>query len=175
MGKDTHLAQHLLRTAVRAHLFLSIRMTSPWSEGGPLICCPLWSRYCHSSMSSMASFIYFTSLLSRCGTPNVRLCGPGRCLQGFKQGANSVIDVALTPGMFVRDTSGSFPVDRHVLLYFRGFALDFECALQRLLCIHAEFVMSCTAVANLPEGVTKLNARGFMCSPAISEVLGCRG
>ncbi len=44
-----------------------------------------------------------------------------------------------------------------------------------LLCGHAEFVMNCSAVANFPEGVTQPNARGFMCSPAISEVLGCRG
>ena len=40
-----------------------------------------------------------------------------------------------------------------------------------LLCIHAYFFMSCTAVANFPEGVAKLNARGFMCSPAIREVV----
>ena len=102
------------------------------------------------------------------------MCSPGRCLQGLSQGTCAVIDVAFSPGMFIRETSGSFPVDPKSSLYFSCFALDFQCALQRLLCGHAEFVMNCSAVADFPESVTQQNARGFMCSPAISEVLGCR-
>ena len=60
------------------------------------------------------------------------VCNSGRGLQGITQGTNSVIDVAFSPDMFVRVTPGSLLVDRHVLLFFRGLALDFECALQRL-------------------------------------------
>ena len=120
---------------------------------------------------------YLVSLLSRSGTPHVTLCVAlaAACRALLTQGANSVIDVTFSPGVVVCNTSSSPPVDRHVLLYFRGLPLYFECSLQRLLCIHAWFFMSCTAVANFPEGVAKLNACGFMCSPTIREVFGCRG
>ena len=33
----------------------------------------------------------------------------------------------------------------------RGFALNLECSMQRLLCIDANYFMSCTSVANFPE------------------------
>ena len=93
--------------------------------------------------------------------------GFGRGLQGSTKGANSVIDVAFRSGVLVRDASCSLPVGRHVCLYLRGLALNFECSMQRLLCIDANFFMSCTSVANFPEGVAKFNARGLVCSPAV--------
>ena len=50
--------------------------------------------------------------------------GFGRGLQGFTQGANSVIDVAFGPGVLVRDASCSLPEGRHVFFYLRGLAIS---------------------------------------------------
>ena len=44
-------------------------------------------------------------------TARQAVCSPGRCLQGLSQGTDAVVDVALSPGMFIRDTSGSLPVE----------------------------------------------------------------
>ena len=77
-------------------------------------------------MSSVAS-LGLVAFGVRCATRQT-VCSSGNGLQGFTQGANSVIDVAFSPGVFVRDASGSLPMDRHVLLCFRGFGLDFWCA-----------------------------------------------
>ena len=73
-----NLLKFTLGAAVPAHLFLSTKMTSPWPETRALIGCPPWSRNCHSSMSSVASRKYVSSLLSRSGTPHVKLCIPSR-------------------------------------------------------------------------------------------------
>ena len=78
------------------------------------------------------------------------------------QGANTVIDVAFRSGVLVRDASCSLPVGR-----LRGLALYFECSLQHFLCIDANFFMSCTSVANFPDGVAEFTARGLVCSPAV--------
>ena len=85
--------------------------------------------------------------------------GFGRGLQGSTQGASSVIDTAFRSGVLVRDASCSLPVGRHAFLCLRGLALNFECSMQRLLCIDANYFMSCTSVANFSEGVAKFNAR----------------
>ena len=58
----------------RLILCLSTNITSPSSEERPLTGCPLWSRCCHSSLSSVDSIKYLVPLLSRSGTPHVRLC-----------------------------------------------------------------------------------------------------
>ena len=93
--------------------------------------------------------------------------GSGRGLKGSPQRANAFDDVTFGPGVLVRDTSCSLLVGRHIFLYLRGLALYFECSLQRLLCNDAFFFMSCTSVANFPEGFAKFTARGLVCSPAV--------
>ena len=68
-------------------------------------------------MSSFASLRYLASVaLAVRHATRQAVCCSGRGFQGFTQRANSVNDVALSPGMFFRDTSVSFLVDRHVLL-----------------------------------------------------------
>ena len=112
-------------------------------------------------------------ILGHAACQGVRGFGCG--LQGSTQRANSVIDVAFRSGVLVRDASCSLPVGRHAFLYLRGLALNFECSMQRLLCIDAYYFMSCTSVANFPEGVAKFDALGLVCSPAVRKFFGCRG
>ena len=81
--------------AVPAHLFLSKKITSPWSEAGALICRPPWSRNNSSSMSSVASRRYWVSLLSRSGTPH------GRCLLGLSQGTCATLSSSWTARRFL--------------------------------------------------------------------------
>ena len=124
-------------------------------------------------MSSVASLKYLVSLLSRSGNAiRQAVRGFGCCLYGSCQRANAIVDVAFGPGVLVRDTSSSLLVGRHIFLNLCGLALYLERSWQRLLCIHAYFFVICTELANFPEGVAGLNDRGFVCSPAVSEVQG---
>ena len=130
----------------------STRITFPWSEGGPLICCPFRSRYCHSSMRSVASLKYLVSLLSRSGTSNVRLCVLEAVSKALSSGPlPSLTWPSALACSFVKRRP--LPVDRHVFSDFCGLAQHFLCALQSLLCIHASFFMSWTGVADFSEGV----------------------
>ena len=123
-----------------------------------------------------ASRKYFTSLLSRSGTPHVRLCVA-------LAAARKAFPKEPMPSLTWPSALACSPIVCRVLSLWiatsswSSVALRFTSSvlLQRLLRGHTEFTMDCSAIANFPEGVAKFDACGFMCSPAISKILGCCG
>ena len=122
-------------------------------------------------MSSVTSRKYFTSLLSRTGTPHVKLCVAWALPARPREPMPSLTWPSALACSFMKRQV--FPLDRHVFIEFCGLALNIECSLQRLLQGHTEFIMDCSAIANITESVAKLGACGFLCNPAIGKFHGC--
>ena len=95
-----------------------------FGEGGPLIGGPFRRWCCHASVSS-ASLKNLVSLLSRSGTPHVKLCvALAEACKAPPKKANAIVDVTFGPGVLSWSTSSSLPVCRHAFLYLRGLALN---------------------------------------------------
>ena len=150
------------------HHCLSIKITSPSSEGGLLTGCPSWSCCCHLSINSVASRRYFISLLSLSGSPQVTECvawaaARAACSNDPRPSLTraSALACSLEMRLVLSLWENTLSCASEAFL-FRSYVPSFG----------ADRFMGCTSSADFSKALLVFKSCRILCSPTIGELPG---